>query len=391
MLYVVTALDAEGPIDDPRKLEILSTWKRVDNLVKRLFSTEFRTAVIDSADKGPVLSWFILTMTGFKNNPFNRPMGYHQVYDHYLEQFGDMMVRNGDGCYWHYHHPARSGIANEWTSDWLHTNEYDNILARLLIEREFFPSCFRAGGRIETNDTSWWLEDIIPFDYSCCSGEVNWDNIESDGKPLRAVCDWSSAPSDWSFYHPAAEDYQRPGSFKRFVFRCPDLASSVHTLSDREIHKAFKRSRAGQTTALAFFEHDRRDSVFDKILDVYGRIDSISRHYPEVRWRFANAHNAAVAAAGLKSTPPPSFELKETLDNRIRIKAHTPLFGSMPFVAAGCKSGATCRRIGLVVAGRRCWLTDPLDPELNRIGVAAAGPSGKICTHITKRHLIDKV
>ena len=377
-LYVVTAIDAEGPIDDPRKPDILSDWDRVDALLTKMFSEEFRNSVKDSKGNGVVLSWFILTLTGFLTNPFNRPMGYHQVYDHYVDGFGNAIRDYGDGVYWHYHQPAKSGVGNEWCTDWVHTNEYDNILARLLIERGFFPSCFRGGGRIENNDTSWWLEDIIPFDFSCCSGDINWDNIESDGRALREVCDWSIAPADWSWFHPSPDDYQRMGEQKRFMFRCPDLASSVHTLSDDDIRKAFERTLAGDNTILAFFEHDRRDSVYDKLLEIYNRIRRIGNEYVDVEWHFANAQDAAIAVTGLTKGPVPSFNVLRRQDDRLLITSSCSIFGHVPFVAVSNQDGSTCRRIGLVTTGQYKWLTDPLPSEISRVAVAAASTSGEI-------------
>lgn len=380
-LYVVTAIDTEGPIDDPRKPDILNSWERVDALVSKLFGKGFRNAVMDSDGKGIIISWFILTLTGFKTNPFNRPMGYHQVFDHYTQKYGEAMKAHGDGIYWHYHQPAISGIGNEWCNDWIHTNEYDNILARLLLERQFFPACFRAGGRIENNDTSWWLEDTIPFDYSCCSGNINWDNIESDGHRLKEVCDWSAAPADWSWYHPSSDSYQLNGSQRRYIFRCPDLASPTHTLRDDDIRRAFERADGGNHTVLAFFEHDRRDNVLDKFMDVYHRIDTISSEYPDVTWRYTNAQDAAVSVCGLEGEDVPSFSIERYHDHRILITARSPIWGKVPFVAISDGDGSICRRAGLTTVGKYKWLTDPVPAEISRIGVASSSLSGKIgCT-----------
>ena len=382
ILYVVTAIDAEGPIDDPTKSDILNTWDRVDELLDRLFSRAFRESITDTTGNGAIISWFILTLTGFKTNPFHRPMEYHQTYDHYINRYADRVKYHNDGIYWHYHQPAKSGIGNDWCSDWVHTNEYDNILARLLIERHYFPSCFRAGGRIENDDTSWWLEEIIPFDFSSCSGNINWDNIESNGRPLRAVSDWSRAPADWSWYHPSPGDYQQNGNQQRFIFRCPDLASPVHTLDDDDIRRAFDRVHQGKDSILAFFGHDRRDIIHDSLLDVYSRVRAIGEQYPNVEWRFANAQKAAMEATGLKHGIVPSFDIEKRTDKRLLILANCPVFGRAPFVAASNSNGSICRRIGLVTAGQYKWLTDPLPAEISQAAVAAANASGEIGTSV---------
>lgn len=377
-LYVVTAIDTEGPIDDPRKPEILSNWDRVRGLVDKLFSEEYRLASLDNEGKGAIFSWYILTLTGFSSNPFNRPMRYHEVHDQYCNGYGAGMKRWGDGVYWHQHQPAPSGIGNEWCRDWTHNQEYDVILARLAIERDFFPSSYRAGGRIQTNDSSWWLEQIIPFDYSSCSGNVNWDRRESDGQRLGDICDWSRAPADWSPYHPDEDDYQRPGRQRRWMFRCPDLDSPVHSLSDEDIRQAFRRADRGEPTVLSFFEHDRRDNMAPKIADAWARIARIGREeFPAVTWTYANARDAAVASLGLAEVPAPAFTVTVRPDRRLDIATAGRLFGTQPFVAVSDRDGSAVCRLPILTIGRNRWLTDPLDARWFRGAIAANSPTGQ--------------
>jgi hypothetical protein len=377
-LFVVCAMDTEGPIDNPAKRDIMHTWERVDALVDRLFTEEFRRAHPDTAGGGVVFSWYILHLTGFATNPYRRPMGYHLVHDHYLAHWGAAMRRLGDGLYWHYHHPAPSGAGTEWSRDWTHGTEYHNVLARLVLERGFFPASFRAGGRIEDDDTSWWVDQYIPFDYSSCSGDVDWDRIESDGKRLIDVCDWTRAPDDWSHYHPSSDDYQRPGDQRRWMFRCPDLDSPVHRLGDGEIRKAFARAAAGAPTVLAFFEHDRREVVLDKLADVFRRIHAVSAEFPAVRWRYASAAEAARAVTGLAPAPAPRFAAQVREGRRVFIGSETRLFGPVPFVCAGTADGREVREVAVHTIGRFKWLTDPLPASLTRLGVAASSPSGHV-------------
>ena len=373
-VHVVMAMDTEGPIDDPHKPEILSSWERVDGLIDRLFSEEFRFAVTDSYECPAVFSWFVLTLTAFKTNPFKRAMGYHAVFDHYVQKYGSAMSRFGDGIYWHYHHPAPSGVGNEWSSDWTHGHEYDAILARYVIERKFFPSCFRAGGRIENNDTSAWLEEIIPFDYSSCSGTVNWDNIESDGKRLHEVCDWSRASISWRPYHPSAEDYQKPGSQLRWIFRCPDLDSNVHRLSEADIEQAFIEAHGGKDVVLAFFEHDRRMVTVDKLSKAIQLIATIATRHNPVPWRFSNAVEAALGATGALTMPAPRFAVSRGFDGGLAIACEDRMHGHAPFVAGRRDRSSEVRRIAPLTVGKQKWRIDVTG--FDRIGIAANSPSG---------------
>ncbi len=376
MLYVVTAIDAEGPIDDPAKPDILHTWERVDGLLGRLFSPALRAGALDSLGRGPVFSWFVLTLWGVRENPYRRPVNSLEVFDHYVGRWAGPMGEHGDGLYWHYHQPAPSGAANQWCADWTHTDCYDEVLARLLLDRGFFPACFRAGGRIEDNDLSHWLEEIIPFDYSCCSGAVDWDRIESCGEPLRAYCDWTRAPSDWSCYHPARDDYQGRGDMRRTIFRCPDLCSPVHTLGDRDIEAAFSRAASGTPTVLAFFEHDRREVTADRLVEAFQRIAAAGRRWPRVPWRYAKAHAAAATVAAGAAVPAPTLRIAPGPAGRYLVSASGALF-NRPFVAAGDAAGRIRRRAGLVCIGQGKWLTDPMPEGITVLAAAAVGPTGE--------------
>ena len=73
-------------------------------------------------------------------------------------------------------------------------------------------------------------------------------------------------------YNPSNENYQIKGQQNRYIFRCPDLNSPVHKLSNKEIRQAFNKARKGKNALLSFFDHDRRYNVIDNISDVCKRI-----------------------------------------------------------------------------------------------------------------------
>jgi hypothetical protein len=358
-VYIVCAMDTEGPIINKKKPDILDTWKKIKKLIDELTSEKFRNKYKDSGGKGLIYSWFILTLTGFKTNPYKRPMNYHEVYDFYSKMYSKNFKKYKDEIYWHYHQPAPSRIGNEWSKDWTSSQEYFNILSRLLIERSYFPSCFRAGGRIEDNDLSHWLEQWIPFDYSCCSGNINWNRRESDGQKLRDVCDWSLSSKSWSGYNPSNENYQLPGKQKRYMFRCPDLNSPVHKLSDYEIRNAFKNARNGKNSLLSFFDHDRRYDVIDNIADVCYRIKKISKEFKEIKWYYKNAKDAANLQLNLKKINKPKFYIKLMDQNRIFIEVDKEIFGRTPFLCQKINN-KKINELSLNILGKQKWISPPL-------------------------------
>jgi len=378
-LYVVFAIDAEGPAFDPRQPEILSTWDAVDEFLARIFSPDFRTRVTDSEGGWLIISWFIMSWTGFTTNPVRRDFGYHKIYDHYMERWGARMREYRDGVYWHYHHPAPSGVGNEWGKDWSANQEYYNILNRLIIDRGYFPAVFRAGGTIETNESSAWLERWIPFDYSNRAGDLDWDRQEGPHL-LRELCDWSRAPADWSPYHPSPEDYQRPGNMKRVILRCPELLTNHHGLEEADIAMAFERAAAGQDTVLATFDHDYRDraEIFvERLLEPLARV---ARRYPTVHWQYASALKAAQSALGYPSLKGPEFAIHGDPDKKaFVITANCPLFGPRPYVVCQYSDSGEYIYEEVQPIAKRAWLLSVDETKRARlIGIASSDTFGNV-------------
>lgn len=379
-VYVVLAIDTEGPATDSRHPELLSTWGAIDKFLGKLFSARFRSQVLDGDGKGPVISWFILSWTGFTMNPVRRRFGYHRIYDHFVDHWGSRIVEYGDGIYWHYHHPAPSGVATEWCSRWSSNQEYYNILNRLVIERAYFPSVFRAGGPLETNEMSNWLEEWIPFDYSNRAGDINWDALDSGGMKVRETSDWSRAPADWSFYHPSADDYQRPGNMRRTVFRCLDLASRLNALKESDIAAAFTAAEAGKDVIMAVFDHDYRDRGDHFVEYLLKPVERVASQHPRVRWRYANALEAAQAVLGYAEKRPLSFRLShERATGTITISADRELFGPRPYVVSKYTDKDEYVQEEPIGLGGCTWRVGIKDGGRERvIGVAASDLFGNV-------------
>src|SRR3954447_3791607 len=217
-------MDTEGPCFDPDNAELLPTWDAVDAAMDKLFDPLFRSRLRDPGGGELRIGWFFLTWTGFSSNPRRRAFGYHAVRDHYLDRWGERLAAFGDEQCWHYHQPAGSGVGNEWGLDWNASSEYASILSRQLLERDWFPSCFRAGGTVMDAASSRWVDRWFPLDFS------NRAPLAVEG-----IADWSSGVADWTLYHPDPEDFRVPGSGRRRMARCLDLVTGVHTLTREDV------------------------------------------------------------------------------------------------------------------------------------------------------------
>jgi hypothetical protein len=369
-LYVVFAMDTEGPVTD-KNPELLNIWDKVDSAMAKIFDEKYRNKYPDSYGGWLKVSWFILHWTGFKTNPVKRDFGYHKVFDHYTKKWGDKIKKYGDGIYWHYHHPPLNGVGNEWNIDWASNTEYYNILNRMIIDRKYFPSCFRSGGTIENNDTSHWLEQWIPFDYSNRAGEIDWNREEADGKLIKEICDWRKAPSDWSFYHPSEDDYQILGKMNRIICKCMDIRSGAHTIKNIEIEEAFERANNGQDTIMSFFDHDFRD-IADHVENLFLKeLVKVSQSYPDVKWKYANALEAIRSVLGYKYEEAPSFEI-ELSGNHLIINTNKKLFGYQPYFVVKFIDTGIYKHYPLDIIGKNVWHHTLERPDKKQIiGIAS--------------------
>lgn len=335
-VFVVFPIDTEGPFTDPnysQPSQLLGTWKHIDEkFLKIVFSTKFRFAYPDQDNKPAIFSWFILNWTGFRTNPIKHDFGYHKVFDHYNKIWGDKLKKYGDEIAWHYHHPTISGIGNEWGTNWFCNYEYQNLLCRMLIDRNYFPSSYRSGGTIEDNVQSNWLEQWIPFDYSNRNSDGNnWNKKEADGKLAKEIIgDWQKAPKDFTSYHPSEKDFTKLGKMKRVVVNSVDMNSGLHVTTKEEILKAFKKACQGENVILSLFEHDFRNRI-ESILQIMKWIYESSQ-ITNIGFKYCSASDAVKRLFNYPETS--NFELKiDNIGNKLKIQSTDILFGCQPFLA----------------------------------------------------------
>jgi hypothetical protein len=343
-VFVVFCIDTEGPCFDPNypnHSELLGTWKAIDKIfLSQIFSQDFRYAFPDSQNNPLVFTWFIINWVGFRTNPVRRDFGYHKILDHYQKSWGSKLKEYHDEIGWHYHHPSLSGAGNHWGLNWFSNHQYEEILCRLIIDRNLFPIVCRAGGTIEDNIQSQWLEQWIPFDFSNRNtSDINWAKKEPDGKQIRELVDWGHAPDDWLPYHPSAGDFSKTGQMKRTIFRCLDIKSRVYTLKRKEIEKAFLRAKNGQDTILSMFDHDfrNRSEVIYKIMKQISQLAKESG----VKFYYGGARQAVKSfyRYSLKN------DLKLTIKNtrgKLIVLSNKTLFNPQPFLAVKYSQNLYC-------------------------------------------------
>ena len=146
------------------------TWKKIDQMIKNIFSKNFRNNDKDSFGGNWIFNWHCLDHVGYKYNPRKRTLGYHKIFDHYKKVLRKNKNHN-DQIHWHFHPMSTYNDAHRCATSYVNSPELYQILCRRILERNWFPSVFRAGFQTERPDSNWFLEQWIPFDISNMSVE----------------------------------------------------------------------------------------------------------------------------------------------------------------------------------------------------------------------------
>jgi hypothetical protein len=346
------------------RLNYASDWNEIKRRMDKALDPDFRQKFTDKAGQGLIYNFYVADFTGFKTNPRQKCIEPHGIYDFYQNHYWNSIAQQ-DGRYWHYHHVPQSGACHEWGRCLSTSGEYDRIMARNLLERDFLPSVFRAGGHVEREDFSFWLERWFPFDFS---------NHSIPGKKLSVWDDWTRAPQSWQPYHPDFYDYQIEGKMRRSIFRCLDIDTREYCLDEEEVEKAFLEALE-KPTILSLYTHDYRDVVgeVEYAMDI---IKKIHKKYSQVNVLHQRSLSAARKVVNITAKSPEfKFDYKKPF---LTIQCNTPIWGTQPFLAYKTFDGEM-HHDNLLRTGQqgeyRYYFSKPEDVEIFGIGVI--DPSGE--------------
>lgn len=366
------------------------TWDKIDEMLKRVMTREFRNRLPDSYGGGWVYNWHCLDHVGFDYNPRRRDVGYHNIFDHY-KAILSRMPECPDAIHWHFHPMSTYREAHRCATSYVNSPELYQILCRRIIERRWFPSVFRAGFQTERPDSHWFLEQWVPFDISNMALDDNRELEASiDFKNGRSG-DWRLAPSDWSVYHPSHENYQLRGNCRRWIARALNVLNRVANIDQTEMDKAFERAQRGTTTVVGIASHDFRD-LEPEVDHIRELISRTMTRYPEVKLKYCEAVEAfrlAIWPEGLPDNPL-DFDLiyhPATHDDVPHIEVVTrrgEVFGPQPFLAIQTRSRRFIHDNFDFSPSLDRWYyafhgdTLPVS-DVHRIGVAANDKYGNTC------------
>ncbi|MCF8003010.1 MAG: hypothetical protein K9L32_02195 [Chromatiaceae bacterium] len=272
------------------RLSTLGSWDQIDEMLQKVTSNEYRLKVPDSNGNGWVFNWFCMDHVGVSVNPRRRDIGYHNIHDRYIELLASQPYSR-DTIEWHFHPLSTYREAHRCATHYLRNDEVFQILARRIIDREFFPSCFRAGFHAERPDSHWLLEQFIPFDLSnMATTETTCMDNARDCK-LGRLGNWRRAPADWTVYHPSHDDYQTPGNCRRLIGRALHVFNRMGNLTPVDVDLAFAKAGKGETVLLGVCSHDWRDLSME-IDYLHQLVKNAREKSPNVKFEYARVVDA---------------------------------------------------------------------------------------------------
>ena len=248
-----------------------------------------------------------------------------------------------DGLHFHYHpHSFKREAHHCATHWWTSSNSLYQILSRRVIERKWFPAAHRPGFHVIRPDSHWFLEQFIPFDYSSQAMVQTDEDKAQFGLMGGRWGDWRRAPVNWQPYHPASDDYQVPGSCRRWIARCLNIGTRYRLMAENDVRQAFEEARKGKPVILSFTNHDFRDMRPD-VDDVRIMLLRVAKDFPDVSFKFSEAVEAMRCALGLSPEPPCDLDLSlKAISNSthvLEVHSETPTFGPQPWLALKTSAG----------------------------------------------------
>lgn len=367
-IFISPSMNTYGPATDPKHADLLNDWPTVHKGLAKYFTPSFRNTLVDDAGEGAKISWFINSWSGFESNPVHRDFGWFNIHDQIIGTWGQEIKKQKDGIFWIYNHPDETRIGNKWGLDWFHNTHYLQILARMVLEKEYFPK-FVQVPTADTQSTNF-LENYFPFELSNRHSKLlNWENIEADGRMTKDILKWDKAPDSWIPYRPDFNDHQLPGHMKHRMFRILDIKTRIITFPESEILKAFEEANAGNDCVITGYEHDFRDRS-EAVQDIFlAPINKMRAKYPKVKVFNTNMFDAALKM--YKTTEHSRFDFDvESKCDHIQISSTAPLFNHSPFVAV--KFQDKYLHINPTYIGQNTWAIEKsLLPERFQLGVAS--------------------
>jgi hypothetical protein len=354
----------------------------------------FRTGLVDSYGTPVKLTWWMMAGNIFRyatntNMPHPNSMTLHLM----KKYQGSAIARWGDELSLHYHTFVWTDYDGDgqwyWNQakDFAETSDdFDVILAEMLLEEQTFPVSFRSGWHAMDNAWQGRLDTLLLF-----SMHNDWPAKRAETEePIDNVYDWSRAPSVFVPFHPSPTDYQVPGAGRGWNVRSKYMASADSAF----MAKIFAQAAAGTDQVVCLWAHLPETDFLDNVRKVHTSTVKAASRYPAVPFRYCSAVEAMQRWLRTADTTKPVVTLEGiagTEPLRWRITSSEPTFQPSPFVAAKNRY-EEYTVLPVTRVGATTWETASGIPsaDLAKVGVALTDTVGNL-TMVVHRTLPDNV
>jgi len=314
-------------------LNYCDTLEKLSDMLDDAQSESVRNYLKDSSGKGWKYNWFCLDLVDVIENPRNRLIGHHLVYDFYKNRLKD---NKSDTIHFHFHPVAFNKDASCSATQWIgHSDSLFQILSRKIIERNWFPSCVRPGFHVTRPDSHWFQEQYIPFEYANQSMQGDNEITQTDLSNNR-FGDWTRAPKNWIPYNPSHDDYQSIGNCRRTIGRCLNIGTRFRLITINDIRQAFHEAKKGLKPIISIANHDYRDITPD-VRNFMEMLNVVSKEFQEVEFAYSDPLEAMRWSKNIKTGEGPQMELHISDDKDsmmvIELVAKNSTFGPQPYLA----------------------------------------------------------
>ena len=301
-------------------------------IVDQLINQSFRNQFLDSTGHPIVFSWFLLSQQLECSSTAQDCSAINAAMEPYKERASAL----GDIYGWHYHHSDWTDINQDGTHYWNQLQTFDGteyghgtdievaerIVAQLIFDKGVYPGTFRTGWTWENTNISNWLDNITPFDFSNLAplksepADPPPTKNAAGSEPQFNIFDWSRAPTEWTYYHPSASDYQSQGNLKRYLFRSSN--------DPDEWNKAFTAAENGQDQLVVLFLHSYNPKTL--YIEYLNYMQNVASDHPNIQFRYVTALEGAQKMAFSKITSPSPTSSISQNGSIITINSNEPLF-----------------------------------------------------------------
>lgn len=313
-----------------------------DGQAAQVMAESFRMSHRDSLGNPVKFTWYMLvgSLYAYGTNtgpllPLELMMDYH----------GDSIERWGDELAYHYHTWIWSDFNGDGIFYWNQApdftycvEDFEQTVARMILDRAFYPSSFRSGWHYMDNFFQCYLDDWFPYRF-----ENDYPNVRTETtEPIDNVYDWSRAPSAWAPYHPDPNDYQSPGNLRGWESRSRYMKS----LSKSQAEDAFVQALGGASQLLTLFSHLKEADFPAQVSDVHAMLTEIHDSLPLVDFEYLTGRECMLKWRNGSDTIPPSIQVSTSDADGIRtavIAANETIYQIQPFAAWAGRDGTYSR------------------------------------------------